>query len=106
MKSSVSGLLSEGREYMTFNQLLYKNSADYTAIYNIREIAGIQAVETVQCEFKIYDVSVGKGNALINLSKKLGFLQKEVVAIGDDNNDLDMMEKQDFLLQWRMFLSR
>lgn len=47
MKSSVSGLLSEGREYMTFNQLLYKNSADYTAIYNIREIAGIQAVETV-----------------------------------------------------------
>lgn len=51
-------------------------------------------------------MSVGKGNALINLSKKLGFLQKEVVAIGDDNNDLDMMEKQDFLLQWRMFLSR
>ncbi|MDE6312664.1 MAG: hypothetical protein K2M46_03435 [Lachnospiraceae bacterium] len=30
-------------------------------------------------------MSVQKGNALINLSEKLGFLQKEVVAIGDSN---------------------
>lgn len=41
-------------------------------------------------------MSAGKGNALINLSEKLGFLQKEVVAIGDSNNDLDMMEKAGF----------
>lgn len=73
-----------------------KNSADQNAIRSIKEITGIEAVETVQCEFEIYDRSAGKGNALINLSKKLGFLQKEVVAIGDSNNDLDMMEKAGF----------
>ena len=32
-----------------------------------------------------------KFNALINLSEKLGFLQKEVVAMGDSNNDLDII---------------
>ena len=73
-----------------------KNSVAHTAIHNIRKITGIQAVETVQCEFEIYNMSAGKGNALINLSEKLGFLQKEVVAIGDSNNDLDMMEKAGF----------
>ena len=74
-----------------------KNSADQTAaIHNMRGIAGIEAVETIQCEFEIYDKSAGKGNALINLSEILGFLQKEVVAIGDSNNDLDMMEKAGF----------
>ena len=73
-----------------------KNSVAHTAIHNIRKITGIQAVETVQCEFEIYNMSAGKGNALINLSEKLGFLQKEVVAIGDSNNDLDMMKKAGF----------
>ena len=73
-----------------------KNSVAHTAIHNIRKIAGIQAVETVQCEFELYDISAGKGNALINLSEKLGFLQKEVFAIGDSNNDLYMMEKAGF----------
>lgn len=53
------------------------NSAAHTAIHNIREMAGIQAVETVQCEFEIYDMSAGKGNALINLSEKLGFYRKK-----------------------------
>lgn len=73
-----------------------KMDVAHTAIQEIREMTGHQIVETVQGEFEIYDRCAGKGNALLNLGKKLGFLKEEVVAIGDSNNDIDMMEKAGF----------
>ena len=52
-----------------------------------------QAVETMKNEFEMYNVSAGKGNSLIYIGDMLGFTQEKIIAIGDSNNDLDMMEK-------------
>lgn len=52
-----------------------------------------QIVETAQNEFEIYDHAAGKGNAVIRLANRLHFSEREIVAIGDSNNDLDMMDK-------------
>ncbi len=38
------------------------------------------------------DIQVSKGNAMLRLAKQLGYRQEEVVAIGDSENDLSMIQ--------------
>ncbi len=38
-------------------------------------------------------VKAGKGNALLALAERLGIAQEETAAVGDDVNDIDMIEK-------------
>lgn len=59
----------------------------------MKDMGTFQIVETAQNEFEIYDNAAGKGNALIRLANRLHFSEREIVAIGDSNNDLDMMDK-------------
>lgn len=59
----------------------------------MKDMGTFQIVETAQNEFEIYDNAAGKGNAVIRLANRLHFSEREIVAIGDSNNDLDMMDK-------------
>lgn len=68
----------------------------YAVSYLMQEMKSMdifQIVETAQNEFEIYDNAAGKGKALIRLANRLHFSEGEIVAIGDSNNDLDMMDK-------------
>lgn len=42
---------------------------------------------------EIMDRDVGKGTALLELGRQLGISREEIMAVGDSENDLDMIEK-------------
>lgn len=42
---------------------------------------------------EIMDRGVGKGTALLELGRQLGISREEIMAVGDSENDLDMIEK-------------
>ena len=42
---------------------------------------------------EIMDRAVGKGTALLELGRQLGIGQEEIMAVGDSENDLDMIRK-------------
>ena len=42
---------------------------------------------------EIMDRAVGKGTALLELGRLLGIAQEEIMAVGDSENDLDMIRK-------------
>lgn len=42
---------------------------------------------------EIMDCAVGKGTALLELGQRLGISREEIMAVGDSENDLDMIQK-------------
>ena len=43
--------------------------------------------------YEIMDSGVGKGRALLALGARLGIAPEEIMAVGDSENDLDMIER-------------
>ena len=53
----------------------------------------IKVVETYENEYELYDVHAGKGTVLNQLAQKLGMSRAQIIAIGDGNNDVEMLQQ-------------
>lgn len=58
----------------------------------IEDIDGVQVLSSNFDNFEIMDARVSKGNALKFLADRYDVKQEEVIAIGDNENDLSMLE--------------
>lgn len=59
---------------------------------DIRKISGIEAYRVGKGSLDIVTTGVSKGQVLIDYAKSLGIDQKEIIAMGDSENDLSMLE--------------
>lgn len=71
-------------------------SDDLEKLRNLRlEVEKIESISVVSSgvdNFEVINKNVSKGEALKYLSKKLGIERDEIIAIGDNENDLSMIE--------------
>lgn len=58
----------------------------------IEEIKGVQVMSSGKNNIEIVNAGVNKGKSLEILADKLGVRREQVVAIGDNENDLSMLE--------------
>lgn len=65
-----------------------------TEVYNdLKKIKDITIVEGAPFNYEVSNITARKGNGLIELGKILNIDISEIMAIGDSENDLDMIEK-------------
>lgn len=58
----------------------------------VERIEGVTVVSSGQDNFEVVNAGVGKGAALKFLAERLGIRREETMAIGDNENDISMLE--------------
>ncbi|SCZ01986.1 Cof-type HAD-IIB family hydrolase [Alkaliphilus peptidifermentans] len=62
----------------------------------LRKIPGIEALRSTKTGLDIFADDVSKGKALLSYAESLGIKKEEIIAIGDGENDLSMLEAVGF----------
>lgn len=78
---------------MEKSQAIFKTQEDQLHCRaRIEQLPGVKAVSSVAFNIEVSRDDVNKGSGLIKLGEILGILPEEIMAIGDADNDKDMIE--------------
>lgn len=69
-----------------------KEADDIAYHLNVNFGTGIAAVKSTDYYVEVIYPTVSKAKALLTVAKKYGFVREEIMAIGDSDNDISMLE--------------
>lgn len=75
-------------------QALFKNAEDRDeAKKRVEELGDVRAVSSLDYNVEVSRADANKGSSLMILAEKLGLDPEEVMGFGDNDNDLEMIQK-------------
>ena len=75
-------------------QALFKNEADRDeAKRRVEKLGDVRAVSSLDYNVEVSRADANKGSSLMILAEKLGLSPEEVMGFGDNDNDLEMIQK-------------
>ena len=75
-------------------QALFKNAVDRDeAKRRVEKLGDVRAVSSLDYNVEVSRADANKGNSLMILAEKLGLDPEEVMGFGDNDNDLEMIQK-------------
>ena len=78
-------------------QMLFANLEERpAALADLQELGGYEIADSVGYNLEINAAGVEKGGVLLELGEKLGIRREEIMACGDGENDVTMIEKAGF----------
>lgn len=74
-------------------QASFRNAGDKTAaVEQVRALGGVEPTEIFKDTIEANGENVNKGAALLWLGERLGIVREEILAFGDGDNDIAMLE--------------
>lgn len=75
-------------------QALFRTAGDRDdAKRRVTKLGGVRAVSSLDYNVEVSRADANKGNSLMILAEKLGLVPEEVMGFGDNDNDLEMIQK-------------